>query len=155
MKKDRIHTKSRKARATENTSPIIRLLICGSKAAAIALLAALAFIFAGCAVGMSLSDPARAAKPIGLTAFFVSFLICGFASSRLERGNPLTTGLFSAAVYLVPLLAVSLIVKASTGGSGARAALSLLAIPCSVLGALFGNVRVAKRRTAAQMRRKR
>ena len=155
MEKGRIYKKSRRAKTIESTSPFVRLLLCGSKAAAIAFLAALAFVFIGGAVGMSLRDPASIAEPIGLAAFFVSFVVCGFVSSKLERGNPIVTGLFSAAVYLVPILIISLIIKASAGGNGTRSVLSLLALPCAILGAFLGNVRIAKRKTAAQMRRRR
>ena len=155
MKKDRAHAKSRKAKTTENTSPFIRLILCGAKAAAVAFLAAFAVIFIGGFIGYSLKDPAESADAVGLTALFTSFFVCGFVSSRLERGNPIATGLFSAALYLIPILVISLILKASSGTSGSRAFLSLIALPISVVGAFFGNVRVTKRRTAAQMRRKR
>lgn len=155
MKKGRKITKSRKAKTTENTSPFIKLLLCGLKAAGVAFLAALAIIFIGGWIGASLRDPAQSAAPIGFSAFFISFFICGFVSSRLERGTPIVTGLLSAVIYLVPILIVSLILKAHSGGSGVRALISLLSLPCAVIGAFFGNVRVAKRKTGAQLRRKR
>ena len=155
MEKDRKFTKSRKAKTTENTSPFIKLLLCGSKAAGVAFLAALAIIFIGGWIGLLFKDPAQSAAPIGYSAFFVSFFICGFVSSRLERGSPIVTGSMSAVIYLIPILIVSLILKAYSGGSGAKALLSLLSIPCSVIGAFFGNIRVAKRKTAAQLRRRR
>ena len=148
-------TKSRRARATENASPFINLLICGSKAAGVAFLAALVVILAGAFIGISLKDPAKCAEPIGLSAFFISFFVCGFISSKLNRGTPIVTGLISATIYLVPLLIVSLMLKLSSGGSGTRALLSLLSLPCSVIGAFFGNVRIARRKTAAQLRRRR
>ena len=155
MEKGRKITKSRKAKSTENTSPFAKLLICGLKAAGVAFLAALAIIFIGGWAGSSLRDPARCAAPIGYSAFFVSFFICGFVSSRLEHGTPLASGLISAVIYLIPILIISLILKAISGGSGARALLSLLSLPCSVVGAFFGNVRIARRKTAAQLRHRR
>ena len=155
MKKSGRISKSRKAKTTENASPFIKLLLCGSKAAGVGFLAALVIIFLGGLAVFSLKDPARCAELIGLSAFFISFFVCGFVSSKLERGSPAITGLLSAVIYLIPILAVSLILKAFSGGSGARALLSLLSLPCSVIGAFFGNIRIAKRKTAAQLRRRR
>lgn len=155
MIKDRDYGRSRKAKPTENSSPFTKLLLCGLKAASVAFLAALAIIFIGCFIGSSMKDPAIFAEPIGLAAFFSSFFVCGFVSSRIERGSPIVTGLLSAAIYLIPILSVSLILKATTGGEGNKAVLSLISLPCSVIGAFFGNVRIAKRKTAAQMRRRR
>ena len=155
MKKDRDRAKSRKSKTTEISSPFIRLLLSGTKAAGVAFLAAFAIIFVGGFIGYSLKDPAKSAAPVGLCAFFISFFICGFVASKLERGNPVVSGLFSSALYLIPILLISLILKASAGVSGSRAILSLLSLPCSVIGAFFGNIRVAKRKTASQMRRRR
>ena len=156
MKKDRDHTKSRKAKAKENLPPFVRLLFSGAKAVAVAFLAAFAFILIGCLPGYSFKDPAATAAPIAMTAFFLSFFVCGFTSSRIERGNPIVAGGISAIFYLIPIMIVSLLIKPDTsGGSALSPALaSVIAILCSIVGAFFGNMRISGRRTTTRARRK-
>ena len=146
MKKSRNHAKSRKIKATESTSPFIRLLLCGLKATAIALLAALAIVFAGGFIGISLKDPAKCAEPIGLAAFFVSFLVCGFSSSRIDRGAPIANGLFSGSLYLLAILAIGFTVGSPSQSLGSKSILAVSSLPCSIFGAYLGNVRVTSKR---------
>ena len=157
MKKDRDHTKSRRTKAIENRSPLARLTLCALKSTGIAFLAALAFIFIGGWIGYSLRDPAGSASAVSLTAIYLSFFACGFASSRIERGSPLATGAFSACVYLAAILVISLAVRASASVSrtvGERVLIAALTFPCAVVGSFVGNMRIASRRSRVYGRRR-
>ena len=154
MKKSRIFTKSRKPRVTENASPFIRLLVCCGKAVGIALLAAIVLLTSGGLIGYSLRDPIKSITPVSLISLFTSFFICGFASSKFERGNPIVTGLLSASIYLAFIFIVSLALGSSAERSVTPASSIIFALPCSVVGAFFGNIRIPKRRNVYHSRKR-
>ena len=158
MKKDRDHARSRKAKAIENASPFTQLFMSAIRSAAVAFLAALTLILLGSLAGYSLDDPASCVPFVALTALYLSFFVCGFVSSRTKRGKPLLMGLFSAGLYLIPILIVSLLIKPASltpSFPGNRAVIALLTLPCSLLGAFFGNVRVpSKRRSIYRQKRR-
>jgi len=157
MNRDRNHSKSRRTKAIENRSPLARLFMSSARSAGIAFLAALAFIFIGCFIGYSLRDPAKCVHLVSLVALYASFFICGFISSRFERGNPLLTGAFSAVVYLIPILLMSLILKSpqnSASATGDRTLTAVMTIPCSVIGAFIGNVRIASRKPRSRIKKR-
>lgn len=154
MKKSSIFTKGRKARATENVSPLIRMLKCCGMSAGIALLAAFASLTVGGLIGYSLRDPIKSIAPVSMFSLFASFFFCGFVSSKLERGKPIITGLLSAAAYLSFIIVVSLALKPSQGSIGASIPLIALTLPCSAIGAFIGNIRIPKRRSIYHTRKK-
>ena len=156
MKKDRRFTKSRKARITESTSPFVRLIVCSGKAISVALTAALISILSGCAIGYSMKNPSICVGPTAITALYISFFVCGFISARSERGNPIITGLFSGAMYLVLILIISLMLSPTDRYKiGGNLLISMITLPCSLFGAFLGNIRVSGRRTSVRTKRRR
>lgn len=157
MKNDKDLTKSRKTKVTNTSPPLLHLIVVNTKAMIVALLAAFFIIFVGTLISFSTNDPIKYVEIIAYVAFFLSFFICGFTSSKLERGNPVISGLCSFAVYIFIILIISLIIKATYTSSSAenRVIVSILTIPCSLFGAFLGNIRIAKRKTPVNMKRKR
>ncbi|MBQ8005578.1 MAG: TIGR04086 family membrane protein [Clostridia bacterium] len=150
--KDSIKNQSRKARIAENTSPFMRLLKSAFKALAISVSAALIFIFLGCVIAYSTNDPTKFTFAISISSLLLSFFICGFATSKLCRGKPLLAGSMAGGIYLCVLLASSFLIKSVSNGAispGIRTVIWLITIPIAVVGGFFGNIRIAKKKSAA------
>ena len=150
--KDRTINQSRKTKIAENTSPFMRLLKSAFKALAISVSAALIFIFLGCVIAYSTSDPTKFTFAISISSLLLSFFICGFATSKLCRGRPLLAGSMSGGIYLFVLLIVSFLIKNETNGTihpGTRTVVWLITLPIAIFGGFLGNIRIAKKKSSA------
>lgn len=157
MKNDKNIIKSRKFKAA-NTSPhFLQLISVNVKAMIVSLIAAFFIIFVGVLISFSTKDPIKYSNAIAYTAIYLSFFLCGFISSKLYKQKTILGGLCSFAIYITVLFILSLIIRlihSAAYTTDNKAIISLLAFPCSLIGAFFGNIRIAKRKSSYSLKRK-
>ena len=117
------------------------ILACSLRGLAVALLCCVALLFMISAAVYSTADPNRFVMPAAFSALYISALLGGFTSARLNRGSVLLCGLLTALLLLGVLFVLSLLMNASLSAErGLASALGLrgIAVGISILGACIG-----------------
>ena len=149
--------KGRKTKIAESDSKTLKFVSVYVRTLAIAFLSALLISLIAGAIIIRTPDPCGAILPVSLSTLYFTSMLFGFLSQKSIKGPVLLIGLISGIVFILFIITVSSFIPAqsiSSSGMINRPLVISLLIPSSMLGVVFGNTRLIKKRRSNHSRRK-
>ena len=151
-KKRSFPTRSKEMRESED---FIGLIKSAAIVSGIVIVCALASALLLTAAIFPTADPTRLAVPFSAALLCTTAIASGLISSKRAKNAPWAAGLLSGIILELFVLITALFLghKGMILSPGTRVLLFLLIVPLSVLGTLFGNMKLTKKRRTTIRRR--